>query len=145
MTTTNHLTSTKPSSGKSRLDRVTTWVLTTMIVAVVLVGYGLTDNRWYRIVSVEGASMQPTIGQGDAIVLVRPPAVLEEGQIVTLQVNGLLVTHRVVAVDENGRFVTQGDANETVDDWEGTDLRVAGRVLFSVPGLGKLLDLFSGS
>lgn len=143
MATTTHPEHVR-SPEKSWLDRVTTWILIGMIVAVALVGYGLTDNRWYRIVAVEGASMQPTIGQGDAIVLVRPPEVLEEGQIITLQVDDLIVTHRVAEVNDDGSFVTQGDANQTVDDWDGTDVRVAGRVLFSIPGLGKVLRAFAG-
>jgi hypothetical protein len=61
-----------------------------------------------------------------------------------LQVDDLIVTHRIVSVGDDGAFVTRGDANQTNDDWDGTDVRVAGRVLFSIPGIGKLLRAFSG-
>lgn len=101
--------------------------------------YGLINNRWYHIVVVTSGSMSPTIRAGDAIVISRPPEVLEKGMVVTMQVDGRVVTHRVIRVDADGDFVTQGDANPTADDWEGVTVRVVGVQRLRVPLLGKAL------
>lgn len=123
-------------------ERTVTGALVTALVLVLALGYGLIDNRWYRVLSVEGGSMQPAIERGDAIVLVRPPQRLEVGDIVTLQAEDTLVTHRIVAVADDGSFTTKGDANEAVDDWAGVDVRVVGRVVLTVPWLGSALAAF---
>lgn len=120
-------------------DRVLSAVLVTALVLVVALGYGLIDNRWYRVLSVAGGSMEPAIDRGDAIVLVRPPHRLEVGDVVTLQANDTLVTHRVVAVAPDGAFKTKGDANAAADDWTGVEVKVVGRVFLTIPWLGRAL------
>lgn len=113
-----------------------------LIVALLLIAYGLVDNRWYRIVAINGGSMEPTIHDGDAIVILRPPERLEPGMIVTLQVDRFIVTHRIRSVAPNGSFVTRGDANPTSDDWTGTNVRVVGVCALRLPMLGKMLRGF---
>ncbi len=124
------------------------WVLDAALIAAVivvaLIGYGLANNRWYRIVAIDGASMQPTLVKGDAIVLTRPPAVLEEGMIVTLEVDGQVVTHRVVSVEPDGEFITKGDANAVADDWSGLEVEVVGVQRARIPILGRLLTTVAG-
>jgi signal peptidase I len=126
-------------------DRVLSAVLVTAILLVMALGYGLIDNRWYRVLSVAGGSMEPAIDRGDAIVLVRPPDRLEVGDVVTLQANDTLVTHRVVAVAPDGSFKTKGDANDSVDDWTGVKVRVVGRVFLTIPWLGSALAAFGSN
>lgn len=109
------------------------------LVFVLLVAYGLVDNRWYRIVAIEGGSMFPAIEVGDAIVLTRPPAALEEGMVVTLDVDGTVVTHRIVSVNDDGTFTTKGDANDVADDWDGLSVDVIGIQRARIPFLGRLL------
>jgi signal peptidase I len=126
-------------------DRVLSAVLITALVLVMALGYGLIDNRWYRVLSVAGGSMEPAIDRGDAIVLIRPPVRLEVGDVVTLQANDTLVTHRVVAVTADGSFKTKGDANDSVDDWTGVEVRVVGRVFLTIPWLGSALAAFGSN
>ena len=133
------------SSERHRGAQRRTWLWlidVTLVFAVAFsafVGYGLANNRWYRIVAVQGASMNPTLRSGDAIVLTRPPAQLEAGMIVTLEVDGNVVTHRVVEVHDDGGFRTKGDANSVLDDWGGLDVEVVGIQRARVPFLGRLL------
>ena len=110
-----------------------------LLIASVFVAYGtVIDNRWYTIVAIEGGSMTPTIQPGDAIVITRPPEQIEVGMILTLQVEGQVVTHRVVEVDAS-RFMTQGDANDAPDNWEGLNIDVVGRYWFRLPWLGRFI------
>ena len=83
--------------------------------------------------------MAPTIMPGDAVVLVRPPESVEVGMVLTLMVDGQLVTHRVVEVSPEGGFVTCGDANEARHDWSGNKLTVVGRFVMRLPAVGRLL------
>jgi signal peptidase I len=114
-----------------------------LAIAVVfagLVAYGATlDNRWYKILAVDGGSMEPSIRAGDAIVITRPPARLREGMVVVLQVEDGLVTHRVVEVEPDGAFTTKGDANDHADDWSGVEVQVVGVVRGEIPFLGRAL------
>lgn len=124
--------------------RLGTAALTVLLLAatafLLFVAYGTTvDNRWYKIVAIEGGSMAPAIEQGDAILITRPPATLKAGMVVVLQVERRLVTHRVVAVHRDGSLVTRGDANDHVDDWTNLDVRVVGVVQGHLPLLGRLL------
>ena len=126
------------------LRRITTAALVMAVAAVAFVGYGLVDNRWYHIIAVEGGSMAPTIEAGDAIVVTRPPAHIEVGMILVLSVDGRLVTHRVVEVDESG-FHTKGDANEARDDFSENEVNVVGLYRFRLPEIGQILDGAEGS
>jgi signal peptidase I len=128
--------------------RWTVWginmLLVVTVISVLLLGYGLIDNRWYRIAAVQGGSMSPTLMNGDAIVLTRPPAELEVGMIVTLEIDGHVVTHRVVSVAADGTFTTMGDANSVADDWSDLDVDVIGIQRARIPLLGRFLTSIAG-
>lgn len=129
-----------PGPWRRVATAATAALLALALLAAAFVAYGtVVDNRWYKIVAIEGASMEPALSAGDAIVITRSPERLEPGMIVVLEVEGRLVTHRVVTVRRDGTFATRGDANEYVDDWSGLDVRVAGVVRGHVPLLGRAL------
>ena len=135
---------------KSLALRATTVVVRALLIAAicltVFVAYGLANNAWYHVLAVRGGSMEPAITAGDMIVITRPPARIEVGQVLTLQVDGAIVTHRVVEVKPDGTFVTQGDANDSRDDFTANDVRIVGEYRFSLPLIGMLIDpLISGA
>jgi signal peptidase I len=105
-----------------------------------LVGYGLLNNRWYHVLAVEGSSMEPTISAGDAIVITRPPERIRPGMVLTMEVRGEVVTHRVIDVRPDGTFETQGDANDAPDHLDPDDVRVVGLYRGRIPQLGRLLS-----
>jgi signal peptidase len=124
--------------GWSRLGTV---LLAVALLATGFVAYGtVVDNRWYKIVAVDGGSMRPTLEVGDAIVITRPPHRVERGMVLVLEVDGQVVTHRVVEVRDDGSFTTQGDANRSRDDFSDADVRVVGVYRARVPRLGSLLE-----
>jgi signal peptidase len=94
---------------------------------------------------VKSGSMEPSIKTG-GIVFVHPSTSYEVGDIITFGKDTKTViptTHRIVKVNGNGSsktFTTKGDANDVADP---TDTRlgdVSGKVVFSVPYLGFVLD-----
>ncbi len=118
------------------LCRLAYTVLAVSVLFALFLGYGSIDNRWYRIVTVVGGSMEPTIWRGDMIVITRPPRQLGKGMIVTMQVGQVAVTHRIVEIMADGALKTKGDANAQADDWGTRKPRVVGLYRFRIPRLG---------
>jgi signal peptidase len=92
---------------------------------------------------VLSSSMSPAIHAGDIVVVDSvDPATIGEGDVITYERNGELVTHRVIEVTtENGErvFRTQGDANEDPDPTSVPASAVVGAVLFHVPLVGHVI------
>ena len=95
----------------------------------------------YGFYMVRSESMKPAIEMGDMIVtgpaggVVSPEIV--PGAIVTYDMGGSLVTHRVVAV-EGSTLTTRGDAVEDPDSQPVAMSQVVGVYLFRIPRLGYL-------
>ncbi|NDI46895.1 signal peptidase I [Goekera deserti] len=96
--------------------------------------------------TVLSGSMAPGIPVG-ALVLTRAvdPSTVVVGDVVTYQrATGVLVTHRVVAVDGTGAtlsFTTRGDANADADADPVPAGDVRGVLWSAVPGLGRFAVL----
>lgn len=94
---------------------------------------------------VQSGSMEPAIKTGSIVVIKTAPA-YEVGDVITFFFNSAdktPTTHRIVKVSEDdgeGRYLTKGDANENVDPREIEEDTVVGKVLFSIPVVGYILD-----
>lgn len=111
-------------------------VLLVIIIILILLAYGTLNNRWYKVLAIDGNSMSPTIWFGDLIVITPPTSNIPGGTIITMSVDGELVTHRLVATYQGGRPETKGDANEIADNFSGHTLRIVGIVRMYIPLLG---------
>lgn len=121
---------------KKRLIQVGDILLITFVVFLVLLAYGSVNNRWYKVVVVEGNSMSPSLWFGDVIVLTPPTQHIPEGNIITMQVDGGIVTHRLIEAYNGGVPKTKGDANTVFDNFDGDDIKIVGIVRFRIPGIG---------
>lgn len=106
----------------------------------------------FSILQVLTGSMEPTIPEGSMLLIRQTdPAALREGDIISFyspdpSLDGALNTHRIVGVDESDeglRFITKGDANMLEDQQRVEAQRVAGKVIYISPALGKLVRLVS--
>jgi signal peptidase I len=93
---------------------------------------------------VQSGSMEPSIMTG-AVVLILPKTSYAEGDVITFadENANIPTTHRIVkSYTENGQtmFVTKGDANEEEDMLPVPQSAVVGRVAFSVPYAGYVID-----
>ncbi len=94
-------------------------------------------------VVVSGESMEPTLYDGDLVVLRDRPA-YEVGDIVTFPVPegepgaGSLVIHRIVGEGADG-FVMQGDNKDRVDDWTPGTEEVLGEEWATAPNVGSMI------
>ncbi len=117
---------------------------TLLVMLLVFLAYGSIDNRWYRVVTVEGNSMSPTMWYGDLMVVTPPTKDIQTNSIVLMNIDGGLVTHRLVGYDANGRPVTKGDANDVVDNFANPNLQIVGIYRFRLPGLGYPSSSYPG-
>jgi signal peptidase I len=96
---------------------------------------------------VASGSMVPQLNVGDVVIAVSdefsPPAMGEVVIFKGTKLNGEAIgpfAHRIVGGDAETGWVTKGDANESDDAFRSTSVEIMGKVLFSIPGLGLLLE-----
>jgi signal peptidase len=125
---------------------------TALLAAAVLAGLGLVVPAllgYQRYVIVSG-SMSGAYDRGalvfDEVVPVRD---LRVGDVITYRPPpgsgpAGLVTHRIVAIEPDGRFRTKGDANAAVDPWTfRLPAERQARVVAGVPYAGHVLSALS--
>lgn len=108
-----------------------------VLISITLIGPPLLGYRTYAVLS---GSMAPHLQVGSiAYVKHVTPDDISVGDVITYTMAGnssILVTHRVVDIDElKNEFITRGDANESVDGPVAFD-RLVGKMFFHIPYLG---------
>jgi signal peptidase I len=123
------------------LDAVLEALLIATIALLAFIALGLVGNPWYRVIGIDGGSMEPTLSRGDLIVVRSAPPTIEPGMILVMRIGNETVTHRVVATAADGTFTTRGDANMVDDQWDPRDIRVQGLYVATIPWLGRVLPV----
>ncbi|HVY77607.1 MAG TPA: signal peptidase I [Solirubrobacterales bacterium] len=120
-------------------------VAATAVLALAIFGPLALGDRPYTVLS---GSMEPTIAAGDVVIDERiSPLAARVGDIVTFrdpEDQSRQLTHRVKRIRRDGShlwFVTQGDANDTVERWRIAADGSLGRVLYTVPWVGHVAVL----
>lgn len=120
-------------------------VTATAALALAIFGPLAFGDRPYTVLT---GSMEPTISAGDVVVDERiSPLQARVGDIVTFrdpEDQSRQLTHRVKRIRREGShlwFVTQGDANNTVERWRIAADGSLGRVLYAVPWVGHVAVL----
>jgi signal peptidase I len=91
---------------------------------------------------VRGYSMSGTLAPGDLVVTMAQGS-YSVGDAIVYRAplgagRGLLVVHRIVGADPSG-YRVQGDANSHQDPWRPKNPDVVGRLVLTVPALGRIL------
>jgi len=114
-----------------------------LIVILTLAGSFLVFLRQVQIggdtlfMAVYGGSMHPSIKVGD-LAIVKHSDLIAEGDIITFNIEGKIVTHRVVDILPEG-FVTKGDANNAPALNPVRLNELIGKVVFVVPYAGYVV------
>ncbi len=124
-------------------------LFTLMIAAVISSLTAVMGNKQpevfgHKFFVVMTGSMEPSISTGSLIIdKVVPADEIVVGDIISYQVNSdTIVTHRVMELSEvNGElgFITQGDANNTLDSVPVKASQVIGVVTSTIPGVGSFI------
>lgn len=94
-----------------------------------------------RLLNVEpfivlSGSMEPAIPTGSIVLADKNSSDINIGDIIAFNKGDISVTHRVSGIDEDGNFITKGDANETADPAPVAREQVIGKCLYTIPFLG---------
>jgi signal peptidase I len=114
------------------------------LVVILLLVSALPITGNYKIKMVLSGSMEPTIKTG-SLVIIKPESDYKIGDIITFQkkTSKELITHRIedVKIDSGMQmYVTKGDANNASDREEVLTNEVVGKVLFTVPYMGYIIN-----
>lgn len=99
--------------------------------------------------NIVSESMEPTFYKDDlAVVKKCGLQELKKGEIITFKQEDRIISHRILQVTkENGKvkFITKGDNND-VQDKEPVEVQnVYGKVVFTIPKLGKIVHYIQNS
>ncbi len=98
-----------------------------------------------KVKIVKSGSMEPGIKTG-GIVVIKPADFYNVGDVITFGADTqtqIPTTHRIVEKNGSGQnttFVTKGDANEEIDPQSVALSEVSGKVWFTIPYVGYILD-----
>lgn len=92
----------------------------------------------YRTFVVMSGSMEDTIHVG-SVVVVKPQDDYFVNDIVTFTKGNQVVTHRLIAFDEQGSCITKGDANQSEDPSTTSKNQIIGKVVLTLPNIGYCL------
>jgi signal peptidase len=114
----------------------------TLVVSLLFWSHAPQLVGWHPRVVLTG-SMMPVIQPGDVSVIgpaVVGPATLPKGRVILVRDEEMAsgyYLHRVVRYDAEGRVVTKGDANPTVDTDPVAPEQVRGQLRLLVPMVGR--------
>lgn len=101
----------------------------------------------WRAFIVMSSSMEPTIKTGSLVITQQiHPKTLKMGDIITFispTKDREFITHRISSISQNGSvsvIKTKGDNNKAPDNWVLAGGGVAGKVVFTIPGLGYIFS-----
>ncbi|GAA0469516.1 signal peptidase I [Alkalibacillus silvisoli] len=101
----------------------------------------------FHLLNVLSGSMEPKVSPGD-IIIVKNTDAIEENDVITFRDHqNNLVTHRVIdVIEESGtaHYETKGDANNTPDHILVTNEEIVGKLSFSIPKAGYMMDFLKG-
>lgn len=126
------------------LQKIFRWMINLGFFAALLLAAAvwLPGAFHMRAYVVKSSSMEPAIKAGSIIYIreYQEDEPVHPGDIVSFQAGDVMVTHRIVSVNqEEGTAVTKGDANEVCDSAPILLEDIQGKVQFEIPFLGYLL------
>lgn len=113
-------------------------------IALLLLGTLIPIPGNFKVKIVKSGSMEPAIKTG-SIVVNKAASSYQVGDVVTFGADTktqIPTTHRIVAITDspNPIFTTKGDANDAPDQVNTRQSDIHGKVIFTVPYLGYILD-----
>lgn len=115
---------------------------TVMFFQLKVLDYPVPRVLGYSFINILSGSMEPTASAGDLVIFkeqdsysVNDPVLFEE--------QGFLIFHRIVEANEDGSFITKGDANNINDKAEIQPQNVYGKMAWVLHGWGSTLSYLS--
>ena len=138
---------------KSMVKKVFGWIGTGLLTLLVVMASWLCFDKFvlkHRVPSIFGySSLIVSTGsmngfdmnEGD-LIIIKDTGDYKIGEIVTFFQDGddIPTTHRIYNIDEDGKWVTRGDANNSKDKRSITSDEIIGEVVLVIPYVGTFID-----
>lgn len=137
---------------KSKVKKVFGWIGTGFLTLLVVIASWLCFDKFvlkhqvpsifgYSSLMVATGSMSGTIEEGD-LIIIKDTDDYKIGDIVTFFQDGddIPTTHRIYNIDDEGKWVTRGDANNSYDKRSITSDEIIGEVVLVIPYVGTFID-----
>lgn len=137
---------------KSMVRKVFGWIGTGFLTLLVVIASWLCFDKFvlkhqvpsifgYSSLMVATGSMSGTIEEGD-LIIIKDTGDYKIGDIVTFFQDGdeIPTTHRIYNIDEDGKWVTRGDANNDFDKRSISSDEIIGEVVLVIPYVGTFID-----
>ena len=94
---------------------------------------------WKPFIVLSG-SMKNEFDSGDLIIVkeVKNKMDLEENQIIAFRLNNVVITHRIIDIDQKFNITTRGDINSDEDEFKISFDNVEGIYRYKIKGLGNI-------
>lgn len=121
------------------------FIVAIMAIAILLLSSLIPMPGNFKVKVVKSGSMEPYIKTGGIVVII-PSSSYEVGDVITFGKDTktqIPTTHRIVKIEGDGplrTFTTKGDANDAEDPSVTRLADIEGKLLFTVPYLGYVLD-----
>jgi signal peptidase len=109
-------------------------------IFVILTSYNIIQG--FNFYTVMSGSMEPSIKTG-SVVAVQETDEYAKDDVITIKMKNdpnQTYTHRIIEINEEGQYVTKGDANESTDPDIATKDQILGEVVFNVPLVGYVTN-----
>lgn len=140
----------KRNQNKKIAKKIIDIILIILVYNIILVAISNMDKLdeinifGYKAYAIKSDSMEPTIKNGDVIIIKKiPEEKLEDGDIITFKQNADIITHRISKIEEeNGKkYITKGDNNNLEDSAKITYQEIKGKKVITIPYLGKIMNI----
>lgn len=130
---------------KDRILNTIYWILIVFVVLVAIIPAisAFNISLPFSLYSVETGSMEPTIKPGD-LIFIREEKIYSTGDIISFtdeRGGGVTtITHRIVEINQDGTYVTKGDANSGSDADFVKEENIVGKYFLRIPLIGYLIN-----
>lgn len=112
-------------------------------ICLICISFAILIGVGYKPIVIQSGSMSPALETG-SLCLISEEKSYGYGDIVTFTTDGgIYVTHRIICENNDGTFVTKGDANKVEDSADLKKENIIGVVRVSVPILGYVVSFIS--
>ena len=136
----------------SLVKKIFSWIGTGFLTLLVVMASWLCFDKFvlkhqvpsifgYSSLMVATGSMSGTIEEGD-LIIIKNTGDYKIGDIVTFFQDGdeIPTTHRIINIDDDGLWVTKGDANNSKDSRSISSDEIIGEWVMTIPYVGTFID-----
>lgn len=115
-----------------------------MIIQTIQNPYETPSMFGIKIFCIISGSIEPNISVNDLVIIKEVPQdEIQVNDIISYDINGEIITHRVVDIYENAngeiQYITQGDANNIEDSTPIIYENIKGKYIGKIPQVGRIV------